>query len=645
MVTASIVLEKITFEYPNYDHVQIEFFLATKLKSPRNLIEARENYVRPYKSIKFTDLADAPKNLNISLQVNEDPENIKSCVLLINMYVGIVNNDHIKTDELQGVGFYDLVSNSEEVTLHSPLSLLSSTYLDPKHCGVKMNFHSSWKLSSTGDAKPALTPDSFVKNLFKKKVLSNEIIKKYREAYTSGYNKNIKSLNNAFENVFIIYYFFNGIMAYGPLFFQDIEAPMITDQFIEYMAQTTLLIRGNFKSFQAYTESQEFQTNPTVFWQTMVSLYSNGTCYSEDTAIDTSPPVYLNGSYPAAESKINYDYFELLTITGSGDCDDKGRFMLDMFYATQKYAARSAGDKTTKRSALQRILASVLDYDMFVVIIGYSSGTQTSSHITNVCIRKDVVKTVPSKDAPSKITQIVDCTHESDPSRPAFMILDSIHPSITLSTAFPLRNEKNLDKIMTVLDKWRPAQLDSRTYSGTALYTIIMKANQRDYQQAVIMRFFTNFRYNAKRMVAAAPQQSKDAYGFLAADITRNPITLTWSTVDENPELWEEQLDLLQYRHPPVELTPPTGVDSSGTKGLSDFRVLFSDGTPTESLFCVPVYIQKERKELPDNIEKSLVDAVKGDLKNIVHHMDTCFIRLESRNIGFLLYRLFIDPL
>ena len=121
--------------------------------------------MRPYKSIKFTDLADAPKNLNISLQVNEDPENIKSCVLLINMYVGIVNNDHIKTDELQGVGFYDLVSNSEEVTLHSPLSLLSSTYLDPKHCGVKMNFHSSWKLSSTGDAKPALTPDSFVKNL------------------------------------------------------------------------------------------------------------------------------------------------------------------------------------------------------------------------------------------------------------------------------------------------------------------------------------------------------------------------------------------------------------------------------------------------------------------------------------------------
>lgn len=640
-----INIHKITSK-KNYDNPQLHCFVAIETKDKKNYLKSRNDFNRNYVVLNTQEVINSSHEVFMEIDIEEPLENIKSATLVMTLFVLIQNNDHIKTPELEGIGMFDLKDASEDINLFSPLVMLGEEYSDTAHCGVSLNVSRQW-LNHPENVN--LVPSEVVKGVMTGSLRSEGRLETLHNLYMDGYPSNIGSLDNAYNDIFMETYFLNGFAAPGPLFFQDIENPLITDEFIEHLATVTLLVRGPYESFEDYANSKEFREHPTLFMQTLLTLYANTTCYSEDTAIDAHPRVNLEGSY-GKDEKVLYDSFDLLTITGSGDCEDKGRFMLDFFYAVQRYAAKSFKTKPSSLRPLQTLLGFVSKYSMFAALIGYYKTTGMSAHLTTLCMRNDLI-TEAGTTSSNKTKKIFDATKSKDDKFPSVLLLDTIRPSLNICTNSELALNPKRIRINKGLDKWHPTQLDTDTYSGTVIPTAVMTMKEMDFRDTVVIRLFANHRYNEHGVIMASVQTSENFYGWHMSETSDFPVQLLCTTVYEKETFWREQYELLEFRHPPVQLEPPEvspeglmleSIKKKG-KGRVEFTVLLDTGYSEEQLkefFCLPVFIQKKRVEA-DKEDKDLLQYILNNFKSDVVRVDSFRLSIENRLDVVYLFRVF----
>jgi len=592
---------------------ELHFFVATQSSTPKDLVKKR---------IASRDYQIVPLDGNpfvVSIRV-EDQEPIKEAVLMVGLYTDIKNNDGVYGLEYQGLAYVDLFTTDKQqtITLLSPLAAERNSGAHSPSSGVSMDLICSWVNDQGRKAKMTIQAESTEASAINTN--PSGFIATTHSDNSSHFNKNYPSFptiqNNRFCDNQMKNYVFNFISAAGMLFFQDIESPRISTRFIEACARIALKIRGDFESFEAYKASNEYQKHPTVFLQTLVSLYSNGTCYCEDSALDVGAQSKASGR---DSERVIYDSFDLLATTSFGDCEDKARFTLDMFQAVVAYASEQTG-------ALADLVRHALAYEMLVGLVSYDVNGGDWAHVVNLMLKKTCL--TPGEAQGEKVAMVFRA--DSDEQMPSIMLIDSIRPSLNIRGSFPA-----VFKMSEVLDRWHPTQKTTRMLSALLQPTMVMNETDGDFNTLILMRVCSNARYvqwQGQHITNAALINQPNQYGVRLADMASSTTTLLASSLEQDPYFWSAQLGLLRFRHPPVEVAPVTNPFTSTT-------TILKGTAPPPNLFCMPIFIQEtyQQKEWPQEKLKTFVNQ-----KSAVQYADMFTVQLEVRNVKLVVVRLFV---
>jgi hypothetical protein len=324
------------------------------------------------------------------------------------------------------------------------------------------------------------------------------------------------------------FYYVNGVLALGAVFYQISSADSVSDAFVEHLVKCAVAIQNSTPD--KYAGSAHFAQYPTWIGQQALQLYAVGARYCED--------LQYNGSTHYFDAADSYDLVGVQQ-NGGSDCEDKARLMLLIMKAFHRYIDTRAG------TAIAKLLKPLRAYDAYAALV---KGVRRGGIAHMMCVLIDRTKT-------TRKGQVI-----TTPAG-AVLLLDSIRMSLHVPNP-----PAELVQWSHKADKWQPCveHYQCPCIGGLDVFT----PDNAFIRQTALMKLFAS---DTRDGIYALTPTTNGKQGILLADLLTRPTTTWWAQAPP-ADKWKEMLRALVYRHPEPPLQVPRNpITGSAGKGYPVF--------------------------------------------------------------------------